>query len=212
MREKNVSGGFGMLESSSVDSVSSNKFLVWWSWHWWLLREKLFSLEVFWVHPPPPWLASNFYPFFFLHKCHFVWGWPINMAFLRAISATLRENRECSSLPPLLEFVLAWCVFNSFSGNLPPNLRRSRHSDFRVVQPFCCLLGKFGWNCENLPAGWETRQKFLRFKLWKYISTLDVVSKQKLRNCVVSIHQRLKRGKRSILELPEMTIFAGKWN
>ena len=148
---------------SSVDSVSSNKFLVWWSWHWWLLREKLFSLEVFWVHPPPPWLASNFYPFFFLHKCHFVWGWPINMAFLGAISATLRENRECSSLPPLLEFVLAWCVFNSFSGNLPPNLRRSRHSDFRVVQPFCCLLGKFGWNCENLPAGWETRQKFLRF-------------------------------------------------
>ena len=163
MREKNVSGGFGMLESSSVDSVSSNKFLVWWSWHWWLLREKLFSLEVFWVHPPPPWLASNFYPFFFLHKCHFVWGWPINMAFLGAISATLRENRECSSLPPLLEFVLAWCVFNSFSGNLPPNLRRSRHSDFRVVQPFCCLLGKFGWNCENLPTGWETRQKFLRF-------------------------------------------------
>ena len=29
LREKNVSGGFGMLESSSVDSVSSNKFLVW---------------------------------------------------------------------------------------------------------------------------------------------------------------------------------------
>ena len=53
--------GLGMcfISSSSVDSVSSNKFLVWWSWHWRLFGWSALLIRGF-LTGTAPWLASNF--------------------------------------------------------------------------------------------------------------------------------------------------------
>ena len=62
---------------------------------------------------------SNFWPFFFLHKCRCVWGWPINMAFLVAISATLQSPSS---------------PFDGFSWNLPPNFTNTTRVN-KVLKP-----------------------------------------------------------------------------
>ena len=60
-------------------------------WHWWFLSLGVFSQVAKDFDEP-----LIFTPFPFLHKCHFVWVWPINMAFLLAISATFswRKSRH----------------------------------------------------------------------------------------------------------------------